>query len=86
MTLAVDLGRKATKQTKVELAFSIMDEVIDDKSARTDIKTYSAIQSVKCILKAEGRDAVDYLRKADYLRDPVHLILVYHMMSHLGVK
>ena len=66
---------------QVESAFSIIGEVIDDKSARTNIKTYSAIQSVKCILKAEGRDAVDYFRKADYLRDPVHLILVKNMTT-----
>ena len=39
--------------SQVESAFSSMDEVIDDKSARTNIKTYSAIQSVKYRLKAE---------------------------------
>ena len=66
---------------KVESAFSIMGELIDDKSARTNINTYSAIQSVKYRLKAEGKDAVDFFRKADYLRDPVHPIPVKNMTT-----
>ena len=58
-----------------------MGEVIDEKSARTNIKTYSAIQSVKYRLRAEGKDTVDFFRKTDYLRDPVHLILVKNMTT-----
>ena len=63
-----------------------MGEVIDNKSARTNIKTYSAIQSVKYRLNAEGKDAVDFFRKADYLRDPVQPILVKNMTTNRRYK
>ena len=66
---------------QVESAFSVMGEVIDVKSSRTNIKTYSAIQSIKYKLKAEGKSATEFFRKADYLHDPVNPILVRNMTS-----
>ena len=64
---------------KVEGSFSTMGDVIDVKSCRTNIETYSAIQTVKYGLRARSTTAVKYLRKEDILHDRIDPSLVRNM-------
>ena len=38
----------------VESSFSMMNDIIDSRSGRTEIDTYSAIMTVKCQMKSAG--------------------------------
>ena len=64
---------------QAEGSFSAMGDIIDVKSCRTDIETYSAIQTVKYGLRARKATAVSFLRKEDILHDRINPSLVRNM-------
>ena len=64
---------------QVEGSFSTMGDIIDPKSCRTNIETYSAIQTVKYGLRARKTTAVGYLSKKDVLHDQVSPALISNM-------
>ena len=64
---------------QAEGSFSAMGDIIDVKSCRTDIETYSAIQTVKYGLRARKATAVSFLRKEDILHDRIDTSLVRNM-------
>lgn len=52
---------------QVESSFNIMNDVIDSKSGRINIDTYSSIQTVKYGIKSAEKNAIEYFKKKDYL-------------------
>lgn len=66
---------------QVESAFSTMGDILDTKSSRTNVETFSLVMSVKYHLKANDKSAVQYYRKADFLHEQVQPKLVNHMTS-----
>lgn len=44
-----------------------MNDVIDSKSGRINIDTYSSIQTVKYGIKSAEKNAIEYFKKKDYL-------------------
>lgn len=57
---------------KVESSFSQMGDVLDRKSNRMHVSTFSAIQSVKYGLKASNMTAIQSFSRKDKLRSPVN--------------
>ena len=57
----------------VEGSFNTMGDILDPKSSRMNIETYSAIQTVKYGLRASGQRAVPLFKRKDVLNGPVHL-------------
>lgn len=66
---------------QIEGTFSMMGDIIDKKSGRMQIQTYSAIQTVKHKLLAEKKSAVDYFNKKDFLHQPVDGKLCHNLRS-----
>jgi hypothetical protein len=66
---------------QVESSFNIMNDVIDSKSGRINIETYSAIQNVKYGLKSAEMSAVEYFKKKDYLHEKVDASLCANFRS-----
>ena len=61
---------------RVESSFSVMGDVMDKKSGRMNVSTYSAIQTVKYSLKAKTSQAfrpksVQVFPRLDRLKSPV---------------
>jgi len=56
---------------QVESSFNTMNDVIDERSGRTEIETYSAIQSVKYAMRAKGKTASQLFYRKNKLYDPV---------------
>lgn len=61
---------------QIESSFSIMTNVLDSKSSRKAVSTYSAIMTVRYQLKSQtsnksGSTALQYFVKKDHLHDPV---------------
>ena len=55
----------------VEGSFNIMGDIIDPKSARMNIETFSAIQTVKYGLRASQKSALEYFERKNHLNDPI---------------
>ena len=53
------------------MSFNVMNDIIGSRSGRLDIKTYSAIQSIKYSLRAAGKTSIETFTRKDKLRDPV---------------
>ena len=64
---------------QVESSFNVMNDVVDNKSGRLNIQTYSAIQTIKYQLKAEEKTAIQYFHKKDYLHEGVDKVLCRNM-------
>ena len=56
---------------QVESSFNAMNDIIDERSGRTDIETYGAIQSVKYAMWALEKSASKIFVRKDKLHDPV---------------
>ena len=61
---------------KVEISFSVMGDVMDKKSGRMNVSTYSAIQTFKYSLNAKTSHAfrpksVQMFQRSDLLKSPV---------------
>lgn len=65
----------------VESSFSMMNDIIDSRSGRTEIDTYSAIMTVKYQLKSAGVTASNKFNRKDILRDPVDENLCYYIRT-----
>ena len=64
---------------QIESSFSVMTNIIDDKSTTMSIETYSATQTTKYRLMAEGKTAVQYFSRAEPTKAPVDRSLIAHM-------
>ena len=62
----------------VESSFSVMKMILDDKSSRLSIDTYSALQTVKYSLRSSGKTAVQCFSRKDIKHTPVN-----HQMCRL---
>lgn len=56
----------------VESSFSVMNNILDDKSTRMGVDTYSAIQTVKYALHSTGKPAVECFARKDVKHTPVN--------------
>ena len=65
----------------VECSFSVMNDIIDSRSGRMEIETYSAIMTTKYFLKSSGKSAATKFKRKDILRDPVDSTLSYYMRT-----
>ena len=65
----------------VEQNFSVMNNVIDAKSNRMDIKTFSSIQTIKYNLRAQATTSLKLFHRDDILYSPVDRPLSYHMQT-----
>ena len=63
----------------VEGSFSVMKSVVTPTANRTNICTYSAIQTAKYFLASKGKGAVSYYKTYDVVYDPVDPALVSKM-------
>lgn len=66
---------------QVESSFSVMNDIIDSKSGKLKIETYSAIQNVKYSIKASNKSSLEYFCKKDYLHDKIDRRLLMNMQS-----
>lgn len=66
---------------QVEGSFNIMSDIIDKRSGRMQIQTYSAIQTVKYKLLAENKSAVQFFHKKNFRCEPVDRKLCYNLRS-----
>ena len=64
----------------VESSFSMMNNIVDLRSGRTEIDTYSAIMSVKNQLKSAGVTASSKFHRKIF-KDPVDEKLCYYMQA-----
>ena len=65
----------------VESSFSRMNGIIDPRSGRTEIDTYSPIMTVKYQLKSAGVTASSKFYRKDILRDPVDRNMCYYIWT-----
>ena len=65
---------------QVESSFSMMQDIIDKRSGKMEIETYSAIQTVKYKLLAEKKSAVQYFHRQD-IHQPVDAKLCKNLRS-----
>ena len=56
----------------VDSSFSVMNNILDDKSTRMGVDTYSAIQTVKYALHSTGKPAVECFARKDVKHTPVN--------------
>lgn len=66
---------------QVEGSFNIMSDVIDKRSGRMNIETYSSIQTVKYKMRSREQSAVEYFKKKDFLHDAVDANLCRNLRS-----
>lgn len=65
----------------VEGSFSMMSDIIDKRSGRMQIDTYSAIQTVRYKLLSEKKSAVEFFHKKDFLHQPIDATLCRNLRS-----
>ena len=65
----------------VESSFSRMNGIIDPRSGRTEIDTYSPIMTVKYQLKSAGVTASSKFYRKDILKDPVDGNMCYYIRT-----
>ena len=68
----------------VEGSFSIMGDIIDPKSARMNIETFSAIQTVKYGLRASQKSALEYFERKNHLNDPIDINMCRNLEGARG--
>ena len=66
---------------QVESSFNTMNDIIDERSGRTDIETYNAIQTVKYHLKAEHKNSIEMFSRTVKLQDPINRALCNNFRS-----
>ena len=66
---------------KVERSFSMMNDIIDSRSGRTEIDTYSVIMTVKYQLKSAGVTVLIKFHRKDNLRGPVDGNVCYYIRT-----
>ena len=66
---------------QVEGSFNTMGDIIDPKSYRMQVHTYSAVQTVKYGLRATKKCAVEYFHRAEVLHDKLDTNLARNMQK-----
>jgi len=66
---------------QVEGSFNVMGDVMDEKSGRMNVETYSSIQTVKYGMRATNKSAIQLFQRKDILHDPVDKILCNNIQS-----
>ena len=56
-----------------------MKQVMNTQTARLDVSTYRAIQSIKYPLRAAGKTAVQYFKKEDFLHSFLDACVVQNL-------
>ncbi|CAM1291290.1 FBN1 (predicted) [Pycnogonum litorale] len=64
---------------QVESSFNVMGDILDPKSSRMTVETFSSIQTVKYWLRSTGSSATANFRRQDPLYDPVDTSLCHNM-------
>ena len=64
-----------------ESSFSMMNDIIDPRSGRTEIDRYSVTMTVKCQLISAGVTASSKFYRKDILRDPVDGNMCYYIRT-----
>ena len=59
----------------------MMGDIIDEKSGRTSMTTFNALQTVKYALKSSGKSALEYFRRENIKRTPVDKQLISNMQG-----
>ena len=70
---------------QVEASFSMMGDILDSRSARMNVKTYAAIQTVKYHLLANEKSAVGFFKRGDPLRSPIRANIVRSVQRARGL-
>ena len=65
----------------VECSFSVVNDIIDSRSGRMEIDTYSAMVTTKYNIKSTSKSAAIKYNRKYILRDPVDSILSYYMRT-----
>ncbi|XP_041456680.1 uncharacterized protein LOC121408975 isoform X2 [Lytechinus variegatus] len=65
----------------VEQHFSLMNNYINQKTNRLEIKTFSAVQTVKFHLQSEGKSSLELFHRPNVLHSPVDTALCYHLQT-----
>ena len=68
----------------VEGSFSIMNNLITTKTARTEVSTYSAYRRVKSFLKAKQQSSLEYFQREDIHYSDIDRSLAYHLQTASG--
>ncbi|KAJ8047715.1 hypothetical protein HOLleu_06778 [Holothuria leucospilota] len=69
---------------RIEQLFSIMNHVVNKKTNRLDVETFSAIQTVKYDFMNTGESAIQRYHRANKLKSPVDGSVCYHMRTAYG--
>ena len=65
----------------VESSFSMMNDIIDSRSGRMDIDTYSAIMTTKYNLKSSGKTSTQKFARKNVLHDPIDSKMCYFIRT-----
>ena len=65
----------------VENTFSSMNYIIDSRSGRMDVRTYSAVQTVRTSLKARNKSSLEYFHRNNVKLDPVKINLIKNIQN-----
>ena len=68
----------------VEGSFSAMGDILDAKSTRLNMETYSALQTVKYDLRAKGKSATEMYARSDIVFGPVNSMLCQDVRRSYG--
>ncbi|KAH3770278.1 hypothetical protein DPMN_171562 [Dreissena polymorpha] len=66
---------------QVESSFNVMGDILNSRTGRMKIETYSAIQSTRYGLANHGVDAVKQFERHDAAKDPVDKVLCQNLRS-----
>lgn len=66
---------------QVESAFSVMGDVIDEKSGSLKMETFSAKMTVKYFLRSTGKSSVEYFHRNDVEKTPVDRAMCNSILS-----
>ena len=65
----------------VESSFSMMNDIIDSRSGKMDIDTYSAIMTTKYNLKSSGKTSTQKFARKDVLHAPIDSKMCYFIRT-----
>ena len=68
----------------VERSFSEMNNLVNKKTNRIAVETYSALQTIRSHVKSKKKSALQYFHREDILHDPVDKDLCFHMQTAYG--
>lgn len=65
----------------VENTFNSMNYIMDSRSGRMDVRTYSAFQTVRTGIKAKNMSSLEYFHRNDVRFDPVKVNLIKNIQN-----